>query len=69
MVIVKAVEQEGQHVVVHCSDGWDRTPQVVALAELLLDPFYRTINVCLSAVVILFSIVVFNLSTCYFGVL
>jgi protein tyrosine phosphatase len=45
LVVVKAVEQERQHVVVHCSDGWDRTPQVVALAELLLDPFYRTIKV------------------------
>ncbi|CAB4024898.1 myotubularin-related 3-like isoform X1 [Paramuricea clavata] len=44
LVVVKAVEQERQHVVVHCSDGWDRTPQVVALAELLLDPFYRTIK-------------------------
>jgi myotubularin-related protein 1/2 len=29
-------------VLVHCSHGWDRTSQVVALAELLLDPHYRT---------------------------
>lgn len=29
-------------VVLHCSHGWDRTSQVAALAELLLDPFYRT---------------------------
>ncbi len=27
---------------VHCSDGWDRTPQLTATAQLLLDPFYRT---------------------------
>jgi hypothetical protein len=31
-------------VVLHCSDGWDRTPQLLCLAELLLDPQYRTIH-------------------------
>ena len=30
-------------VLVHCSDGWDRTSQITALSELLLDPYYRTI--------------------------
>merc|ERR1712038_949122 len=29
-------------VLVHCSHGWDRTSQVSALAQLLLDPYYRT---------------------------
>jgi len=33
----------GQSVVVHCSDGWDRTSQIVSLASLLLDGHYRTI--------------------------
>lgn len=31
-------------VVVHCSDGWDRTSQLTALAMLLLDPYYRTMK-------------------------
>jgi myotubularin-related protein 1/2 len=29
-------------VLLHCSHGWDRTSQVAALSELLLDPYYRT---------------------------
>lgn len=35
---------KGISVVVHCSDGWDRTSQVCSLAALMLDPFYRTIK-------------------------
>lgn len=31
-------------VLVHCSDGWDRTAQVTSLALLLLDPFHRTLE-------------------------
>jgi len=34
----------GTNVLVHCSDGWDRTSQTCAVAQLLLDPFYRTIR-------------------------
>ena len=34
----------GVSVVVHCSDGWDRTSQTCALAQLLVDPYYRTIQ-------------------------
>lgn len=36
--------QAGKNVVVHCSDGWDRTSQLAALAQLLLDPYFRTIS-------------------------
>ena len=32
----------GTSVLVHCSDGWDRTPQISSVAQVLLDPFYRT---------------------------
>ena len=31
-------------VVVHCSDGWDRTAQLTSLAMLMLDGYYRTIR-------------------------
>lgn len=41
--IAQAVEN-GVSVVVHCSDGWDRTAQVCSLASVLLDPHYRTIH-------------------------
>eukprot|EP01130_Rhizamoeba_saxonica_P011917 TRINITY_DN4975_c0_g1_i3.p1 TRINITY_DN4975_c0_g1~~TRINITY_DN4975_c0_g1_i3.p1 ORF type:complete len:737 (-),score=116.64 TRINITY_DN4975_c0_g1_i3:216-2426(-) len=34
----------GVSVLVHCSDGWDRTSQLCSTAQLLLDPFYRTIE-------------------------
>ncbi|KAI8991912.1 protein-tyrosine phosphatase-like protein [Mycotypha africana] len=42
LTIVKNVHVYNSHVLVHCSDGWDRTTQLVALSELCLDPFYRT---------------------------
>ncbi|XKL64032.1 hypothetical protein PGB90_004118 [Kerria lacca] len=35
---------KGISVIVHCSDGWDRTAQVCSLSSMLLDPFYRTIT-------------------------
>ncbi|KAI4455089.1 myotubularin-related [Holotrichia oblita] len=44
VTLAKTVEFEARPVLVHCSDGWDRTPQIVALAELLLDPYYRTLD-------------------------
>eukprot|EP01125_Pyxidicula_operculata_P019843 TRINITY_DN721_c4_g1_i4.p1 TRINITY_DN721_c4_g1~~TRINITY_DN721_c4_g1_i4.p1 ORF type:complete len:935 (-),score=198.52 TRINITY_DN721_c4_g1_i4:462-3266(-) len=43
---VRIVENlnKGSSVLVHCSDGWDRTAQLVSLTMLLSDPHYRTIN-------------------------
>jgi hypothetical protein len=31
-------------VLVHCSHGWDRTAQVCGIAQLFLDPYYRTFD-------------------------
>ncbi|XP_027111396.1 phosphatidylinositol-3-phosphatase myotubularin-1-like isoform X2 [Coffea arabica] len=42
--IAARVALESASVLVHCSDGWDRTTQLVSLASLLLDPYYRTIK-------------------------
>lgn len=39
--IVECLEQ-GMAVLVHCSDGWDRTGQLVSLAKICVDQHYRT---------------------------
>lgn len=36
--------QSGHSVLVHCSDGWDRTAQLVSLSQICLDPNCRTIE-------------------------
>ena len=32
------------NVLVHCSDGWDRTAQICSLVQIILDPYFRTIE-------------------------
>lgn len=44
MKIARVLELEGSSALVHCSDGWDRTAQLTALAQLMIDPYYRTIR-------------------------
>uniref|UniRef100_H0VJA1 Myotubularin related protein 7 n=1 Tax=Cavia porcellus TaxID=10141 RepID=H0VJA1_CAVPO len=56
--IAKAVAEEGASVLVHCSDGWDRTAQVCSVASLLLDPHYRTLKGFM---------VIFNTLFCRYG--
>jgi len=41
--VAELIDKKGCSILTHCSDGWDRTSQLVSLAQLLLDPFYRTI--------------------------
>lgn len=42
--VADKVESNKTSVLVHCSDGWDRTSQLTALAMMMLDPYYRTIK-------------------------
>ncbi|KAG6861532.1 hypothetical protein C0995_015265 [Termitomyces sp. Mi166 len=44
VICTKNVHVNSSHVLIHCSDGWDRTSQLSALSQLCLDPFYRTIR-------------------------
>ncbi|KAJ8256742.1 hypothetical protein COCON_G00188940 [Conger conger] len=41
--IADKVESGKTSVVVHCSDGWDRTAQLTSLSMLLLDSHYRSL--------------------------
>ncbi|EXJ81233.1 hypothetical protein A1O3_07523 [Capronia epimyces CBS 606.96] len=41
-LIARQVGLQHSHVLIHCSDGWDRTSQLSALSQLCLDPYYRT---------------------------
>lgn len=43
-MVARVIGLGGSHVLVHCSDGWDRTSQVSALAQIMLDPYYRTLD-------------------------
>ena len=42
--MVLAIDRDKTSILSHCSDGWDRTSQLVSLCELCLDPYYRTIE-------------------------
>ena len=40
--VAHALAVQATTVVVHCSDGWDRTAQLCSLGQLLVDAHYRT---------------------------
>ncbi|KAM9041343.1 phosphatidylinositol-3-phosphate phosphatase MTMR1 isoform 1-T1 [Megaptera novaeangliae] len=42
--IADKIESGKTSVVVHCSDGWDRTSQLTSLSMLMLDSYYRTVK-------------------------
>ena len=43
-LIARQVGLQHSHVLIHCSDGWDRTSQLSALSQICLDPYYRTLE-------------------------
>ncbi|RAL09999.1 phosphatidylinositol-3-phosphatase YMR1 [Aspergillus homomorphus CBS 101889] len=43
-LIARQVGLQHSHVLIHCSDGWDRTSQLSALSQLCLDPYFRTLE-------------------------
>jgi len=44
MRIVELMDTKKTSVLVHCSDGWDRTAQMTALSEVMMDRYYRTMR-------------------------
>lgn len=43
-IIARYIKLQSGNALVHCSDGWDRTAQLTSLAQLMMDPHYRTID-------------------------
>ncbi len=43
-MIARYMKQQRGNALVHCSDGWDRTSQLTSLAQLIMDPYYRTFS-------------------------
>ena len=31
-------------MLIHCSDGWDRSAQLISLSQVLIDPYFRTLE-------------------------
>lgn len=40
--IVDLIDSQGKHVLLAIEEGWDLTPQITSIAQLCLDPYYRT---------------------------
>lgn len=42
--LIKSLVLNNANLLIHCSDGWDRTAQISSLIQLCIDPYYRTIE-------------------------
>ncbi|KAG9406972.1 hypothetical protein AC1031_001606 [Aphanomyces cochlioides] len=43
-ICVDKMVDEHASLLVHCSDGWDRTAQITSLVKVCCDPYYRTVE-------------------------
>lgn len=60
--IANMLSKNKHNVLVHCSDGWDRTSQISALVQIILDKKFRTIKGFLGLIEKEFSDAGFNFS-------
>lgn len=44
ITVAKLIKEQKASVLVHCSDGWDRTAQLTSLAQIMIDPYFRTLK-------------------------
>ena len=42
--VYESIVKDKNTVLIHCSDGWDRTSQLSSISQILLDKYYRTIK-------------------------
>ena len=42
--VAERMETTTASILIHCSDGWDRTAQLSAISQILLDGYFRTIK-------------------------
>ena len=42
--IWNSISKEKNTVLIHCSDGWDRTSQLSSISQILLNDYYRTLE-------------------------
>jgi hypothetical protein len=42
--MAKIIHRDKRSCITHCSDGWDRTSQLCSLTQLMLDPYFRTLE-------------------------
>ena len=43
-LVAEKLHLEKTSVLIHCSDGWDRTSQICSIAQFILDPYFRTLE-------------------------